>query len=108
MLLPDVAERRGDAVEEWLRADENVIGKEVRAKSEMLARAEADFEMERPVLTEKARRGDFALRRDFDLGQQPIDEVLLALAQLVPARPAVEAVEGGRIARLVRSHAGAA
>ena len=39
-------------------------------------------------------------------GQQLVDQVLLALAQLVPARPAVEAVEGGRIAGLVRSHAG--
>ena len=55
MLVADVAERRGDAVEERLAADEAMIGQQVGAIGEMLARAEADLEMERPVLAEQAR-----------------------------------------------------
>src|SRR5918993_1903377 len=99
MLFADVAEGCGDAVEERLRADEGMIRQKIGAIGEMLARTEADFEMELPVVSEQAGRGDFALRRDFDLGQKPIDEVLLALAQLMPARPAVEAAGGGGGAR---------
>jgi hypothetical protein len=41
------AERADDAVEERLGADEAVIGQEIGAIGEMLARAEADLEMER-------------------------------------------------------------
>ena len=53
MLVADVAERGGDAVEERLGADEAVVGQHVGAVGEMLARAEADLEMERAVLAEQ-------------------------------------------------------
>ena len=56
MLVADMAERRGDAVEERLAADEAVVGQQVGAIGEMLARAEADLEMERPVVAEQALR----------------------------------------------------
>ena len=42
-----MGERADDAVEEGLAADEAVIGQQVGAVGEMLARAEADLEMER-------------------------------------------------------------
>ena len=48
------AERGRDAVEERLRADEAVVGQHVGAVGEMLARAEADFEVQRPVVAEQA------------------------------------------------------
>ena len=98
----------GDAVEERLAADEAVVGQQIGAVGQMLARAEADLEVERAVVAEQPLRGDLALRRHGDLRQQRVDQRLLALAQLVPARPAVEAVERGRVAGLVRGHGGAA
>ena len=104
MLVADMAERGRDAVDEGLAADEGMVGQHVGAISEMLARAEADLEMERTILAEQAGGRDLALVGHFDLRQQTVDQVLLALAQLVPARPPVKAVEGGRIAGLVRGH----
>ena len=103
MLVADMAERRRDAVEERLGADEAVVGQHVGAVGEMLARAEADLEMERAVVAEQARGGDFAVGRHLDLRQQAVDQLLLALAQLVPARPAVEAVEGSGSPGLMQS-----
>ena len=60
MLVADMAERRGDAVEEGLGADEAVIGQQIGAESEMLAGAEADLEMERAIVAEQgaANRAD--------------------------------------------------
>ena len=81
-----------------------MVGQHVGAVGEMLARAEADLEMQRAVLAEQPLRSDLAFRRHLDLRQQRVDQLLLALAQLVPARPAVEAVEGQRVAGLVRGH----
>src|SRR5687767_11530232 len=92
-----MAESGGDAVEERLAADEAMVGQQVGAKSEMLARAEADLQMQWPLVAEQARRRDLALGRHRQRRQQPVDQLLLALAQLVAARPAVEAVEGGRV-----------
>ena len=54
MLVADMAERGGDAVQEGFAADEPMIGEHVGAIGEMLARAEADLEMQRPVLAEQA------------------------------------------------------
>ena len=54
MLVADMGERGRDAVEERLGADEAMIGKHVGAVGEMLARAEADLEMQRPVVAEQA------------------------------------------------------
>ncbi len=84
LLVLDVAERRRHPIEERLGADEPMIGQHVGAVGEMLARAEPDLEMERPLLAEQALGGDFALRRHLDLRQQLVDQLLLALAQLVP------------------------
>jgi len=104
MLVADVAERGGDSVEERLGADETVVGKHVGAIGEMLAGAEADLEMERPVVAEQRAGGDFAFGGDFDLREQGFDKLLLRLAELVPARPSIEAVEGQRVAGLERGH----
>ena len=62
MPVADMAERAGDAVEERLGADEAVIGQQVGAIGEMLAGAEADLEMERPVVAEQACGSRSALR----------------------------------------------
>ena len=104
MLLADVRERGGDSVEERLGADEAVVGKHVGAVGEMLARAKADLEMERPFVPEQPPRRDLAFGRHLDLWQQLVDELLLALAQLVPARAAVQPVEGQRVAGFERGH----
>ena len=77
MLVAEVAESGGNAVEERLRADEAMVGKHVGAVGEMLARAEADLEMQRPVVAEEAPRGDLALTRQFEFRQQPFDQLLL-------------------------------
>ena len=55
--------RAGDAVEERLGADEAVIGQQVGAVGEMLARAEADLEMERPPVAEQRRAVDLPALR---------------------------------------------
>ena len=52
----------------------------------------------------KRERRHVAFRRHFDLRQQSLDQLLLALAQLVAARPAVEPVDRRRVAWLVRGH----
>ena len=104
MPLADVAERRRDPVEEGLGADEAVIGEHVGAVGEMLARAEADLQMQRPLVPEQGAGGDFAGRRQFDPRQERVDKLLLPGAQFVPARPAVQAVESQRIAGFERGH----
>ena len=47
-------QRADDAVEERLAADEAMVGEQVGAIGEMLAAAEADFEMKRPLIAEQA------------------------------------------------------
>ncbi len=51
--VANVAERGRDAIEERLGADETVVRQHVGAIGEMLARPEADLEMERTILTEQ-------------------------------------------------------
>src|SRR5438270_13533295 len=96
MLVADMSERCSDAVQERLGAAEAVVRKHVGPVGEMLGRAEADLEMKGPVFAEQLRCGDLAFRRDFALGQQAVDKVLLLGAQLVSGRTAVYAVEGSR------------
>jgi hypothetical protein len=50
-----------------------VVGEQVGAKGEMLARAEADFEMERAAVAEQALRGDVAILGDRDPRQEAFD-----------------------------------
>ena len=101
MLVANAAERGGDAVEERLAADEAMIGQQVGAVGEMLARAEADFQVERAVVAEQAPRGQLAIVGDRDRGKQHFDQRRLRRAQLVPARAAVEAVDGGGVGAMV-------
>jgi hypothetical protein len=112
VLVADVAERDRDAVDERFAADEAMVRQHVGAIRKMLARTEADLEVQGALMpfgiAEQAARGHVALGRHFDLGQERVDKVLLPLAQFVPARPAVELVEGRRIAWLVRGHRGSA
>src|SRR6185369_3507883 len=72
----------------------------------MLAGTEADLEMQGAIVAEQSARRDLALGRHFDLRQERLDQLLLRLAQFMPGRPAVEAVERERIAGLERGHAG--
>src|SRR5439155_24749911 len=104
MPVPDMRERGGDAVQERLGANEAVIGEHVGALGEVLARAEANLEVQWTVVAEQAPRRNLAFRRYCNLREQLIHELLLALAQFVPARPAVKPVEGQRIARFERGH----
>ncbi len=104
MLVADMAQRGRDTIDEGLTADECVVGQHVRAVGEMLAGAETDLDVQRTILAEQPRGGDLALFGHRDLRKKPVDQLLLALAQFIPARPAVKAVEGRRIAGLVRSH----
>ena len=89
MLVADVAERGRDPIEEWLGADEDVIGEHVGAVREMLTRTESDLEMERAILSEQSSGRDLALGRNRDLRKQRVDQLLLAVTQFVPARPPV-------------------
>ena len=92
-----MGQRGRDPVEEGLAADEAVVGEQVGAIGKMLARSEADLEMERPVVAEQTRRGDVALGGDGEPGQQRFDERGLLGAQFMPGRAAVEAIDGGRV-----------
>jgi hypothetical protein len=65
--LTDMAERGGDAVDEGFAADEGMIGQKIGAIGEMLARTEADFEMQRPILAEQRDCRNLTLVRHFDL-----------------------------------------
>ena len=56
MPVADVAKRGRDSVEERLAADEAMVGQHVGAVGEVLARAEADLEVQRTVVAEQARR----------------------------------------------------
>ena len=103
-LIADVAERGDDAVQEGLAADEAMVGKKIGAIGEMFAAAEADFEMERAVVAEKAGGGHVAFFGNGEGGQQRVDQLLLAGAELVSRLTAIEAVERGRIAGFVRGH----
>src|SRR5437868_9712648 len=105
MLVADVPERSGDSVQERLGTNEAVVGKHVGPGREMLARAEADLEVQRPVVAEQTPRNDLPVRWHFDLRQKRVDQLLLALAQFMAARAPVQAVERQRIAGLERGHA---
>ena len=67
MRVADMAERGRDAVEEGLAADEAVVGEKVGAIGEMLARAEADLEMQRAVVAEQPPRAHLAISGHRDL-----------------------------------------
>ena len=98
--VADVLERADDSVEEGLGADEAVVGEQVGAKGEMLARAEADLEMERPGVAEQSLGGHRPLFRHAHRRQQPLEQLRLAGAQLVARAAAVEAAEGSGIVHL--------
>ena len=51
--VADMLERSDDPVQERLGADEAVVGQQVGAIGEMLARAEADLEMQRARVAEQ-------------------------------------------------------
>jgi hypothetical protein len=57
---------------------------------------------------EQALRRHRAFRRHRDLRQQRVDQLLLAGAQRLALAAAIEAVQGGRVAGLVGSHAAGA
>ena len=82
MLVADMAERGGDPVQERLAADEAVIGQQIGAECEMLARAETDLQVKRAIIAEQEFRGNLALGRDGDRG----------VADSRPARPGPAAI----------------
>ena len=93
-----------DAVDERLAADEAMIGQQVGTVSKMLTAAEANLQVQRLILSEQPLRRNLAIGRNRDGRQKRIDQLGLPLAQLVPARPAVQPVECRRIAGFVRGH----
>jgi hypothetical protein len=93
MLIAYMAKRCRNSVEERLRADKAMVGQHIRAIGEMLARTETDLEMKRAILAEQPFSANLALWRDLDLGQQFLDELFLALSELVAARAAIESIE---------------
>jgi len=97
-------ERLRHPIEKRLRPDEAVIGQHVRPARHMLAAAEADLEMERTITAKQSLSGDGAFRWHRDLRQERIDQPLLTRTQRLALGAAIEAVDGERIARLVRSH----
>src|SRR5690242_13662934 len=104
MLVADVAERGGDTIKERLDADEAMVRQHIGAVGKMFARAEPDLEMERPILAKQRCCGQLAFFGNFEMRQQAVDQILLPLAELMPARAPVQAVEGQRIAGLERGH----
>src|SRR3546814_19290548 len=57
MIAGDMDERLCDAVDEGFGADEAMVGQHVGARRPMLAAAEADFEMQRAVVTAQLLAG---------------------------------------------------
>src|SRR5689334_19707948 len=98
--VADVAKGGRNAIQEGLGTDKAMIGQHVGAIGEMLARAESDLEMERAIFAEQPGGADLALERNLDCRKQSLDQLLLALAQLVTARPTVKAVEREGVAGL--------
>ncbi len=95
--VADMAERAGDAVEEGLGADEAVIGEQIGAVGEMLAGAEADLEMERPLVAEQDAGIDRPFVGHAQRRQQRLDQRRLAGAQRAALGAAVEAADGGGV-----------
>ena len=95
--IADMAQRRRDAVEEGLGADEAMIGQQIGAISEMLAAAEADLEMERARIAEQRWAVDRPFGRHCKLRQQLLDQFGLAGAQRPALGAAVEPADGGGI-----------
>jgi hypothetical protein len=62
-----------------------MIREKIGSKSEMLAAAEADFEVQRAVIAKERPRGDLALRRNRDFREKLIDQRLLPFPELVAA-----------------------
>ena len=85
------------AVDERLAADKAMIGMQLRLSREMLARAEADLQLQGPIIAEQ----DTGIERAFgnaDAGQQVLDQSGLPDAQLVPLAPAVKPADCCRVA----------
>jgi hypothetical protein len=92
-----MAEGADDTVQERLGADEAVVGEQVSAIGEMLARSEADLEMQRPVVAEQELGGDRPLLGDGDRRQQLLEQSRLPLPKLVAGAPPVQAAYGGGV-----------
>jgi len=104
MLLAHMLQRADHAVEKRFRADETVIGQHVGAIGHMLARAEADLEMQRAIVAEQPARGDLAVFRHADLRQQLLDQLGLAQPQLVILLTAIKPPHRYGVSGFVRGH----
>ena len=71
MPFADVRKRGGDTVEKRLGADQSVVGRQIGAVGEVLARSEADFQVQRPVVAKQAAGGDFVVCGHRDLRELP-------------------------------------
>ena len=103
----DMGERLRNPVFKGFAADKAMIRQHIGAVRHMLATAEADFKMQRPIKTEKQFGSDRALKRNRNLRQQMIDQFLVPVAQFL-ASTGHRPVERCRVTGLVRSHGGAA
>ena len=100
-------QRLRHAVDEGFGPDEAVIGQQIGAIGHVLSAAETDLEMQRAVAPEQPLGRNRTFGRHGDLGEQIIDQILLALAQRLALAAAVEPAQRGRIAFLVCRHGAA-
>ena len=95
--VADMPQRADDAVQERLAADEARARMRRRLRHQMLARAEADLQLQRPVVAEQCPRVERPRFRYRDLRQQLLDQRGLTGAQFVALAAAVEAADGGGV-----------
>ena len=93
-LVADMVQRADDAVQERLASDEAVVGPHRRLAGEMLARAEADLELQRTIAPNSRAASSGPVVGHRDARQQVLDQRRLAGAQLVPLAAAVELAMG--------------
>jgi len=67
-----------NAVQKWLTADEPVTWAQRSLEGEVLAAAEADFQLERAIVAEQGFSIERIIARNRDLREQPIDQCGLA------------------------------
>lgn len=89
-LFVHMRERLRYAIEEWLSTDQPMIGEQISAVGQMLSTTKANFEVQRAILSEKAFCGDWPLSRNSNLGQQIIDQTLLARTQWLANAAAIQ------------------
>ena len=96
-LFVQVRQGGGHTVQIGLGPDQAVVGQQVGAIEQMLARAHADLQVERAVLAEQPFGSDRALGGHRHLRQEFVHQPLLVIAQLLALGTAIETTDLKRI-----------